>query len=88
VLRLSLRASTDSHQHFDSHVTQYDPAAQSMMQSMTDRNDRRRIDPATAAQQAYAAVAGMVDRHAYMMAFNDAFGFMMIVFCLCCHSSW
>jgi DHA2 family multidrug resistance protein len=52
------------------------------MQSMTDRMIAAGSDPVTAAQQAYAAVAGMVDRHAYMMAFNDAFGFMMIVFLL------
>ena len=39
-------------------------------------------DPATALQQAYAAIGGIVDRQAYMLAFNDAFRFMMIMFAL------
>jgi DHA2 family multidrug resistance protein len=39
-------------------------------------------DPPTATQQAYAALSGMVDRQAYMLAFNDAFRFMMIMFLL------
>jgi DHA2 family multidrug resistance protein len=65
-----------------SHVSPYDPAAQLTIQSMIARMMAGGSDRATATQQAYAAIAGMVNRQAYMLAFNDAFRFMMIVFLL------
>src|SRR3954471_2448212 len=65
-----------------SHVTSFDPQAQSMVESLKASFMKAGSDPATALQQAYAALAGMVDRHAYMLSFNDAFRFMMIVFML------
>src|SRR4051794_8929716 len=65
-----------------SHVTVFDPQAQSMIDAMKASFIKAGSDPATALQQAYAALAGMVDRHAYMLSFNDAFRFMMIVFML------
>jgi DHA2 family multidrug resistance protein len=68
--------------NLSTHVTPYDPAAQSMIQSMTARMIAAGSDPATAAQQAYSAVVGIVERQAYMLAFNDAFRFMMVIFLL------
>jgi DHA2 family multidrug resistance protein len=65
-----------------SHVTPYDPASQSTMQSMIASMMAAGSDLATATQQAYAALSAMVNRQAYMLAFNDAFRFMMIVFLL------
>jgi DHA2 family multidrug resistance protein len=64
------------------HVTTYDPQARALIESMTANFIRGGSDPATAQQQAYAAVNGMVGQHAYMLAFNDAFRFMMIMFML------
>src|SRR5205807_7989346 len=55
--------------NLSTHVTPYDPAAQTLIQSMTARMIAAGSDPATAVQQAYAAVVGMVDRQAYMLAF-------------------
>ncbi len=65
-----------------SHVTPYDPATQSAVQGMIANMMATGSDLATATRQAYAAVAGMVDRQAYMLAFNDAFRFMMVMFLL------
>ena len=65
-----------------SHVTSFDQQTQSMIQAMKASFIAAGSDPATALQQAYAAVMGLVQRHAYMLAFNDAFRFMMIVFAL------
>ena len=65
-----------------SHVTVFDPQAQSMVDAMKAAFMRAGSDPATALQQAYAAIGGIVDRQAYMLAFNDAFRFMMIMFAL------
>jgi MFS transporter, DHA2 family, multidrug resistance protein len=64
------------------HVTVFDPQAQSMINSLKASFMKAGSDPATALQQAYAAVAGMVNQNAYMLAFNDAFRFMMIMFAL------
>ena len=63
-------------------VTAYDPAAQSAIQLMIARLMAAGSDRVTATQQAYSTVAGMVERQAYMLAFNDAFRFMMIIFLL------
>jgi DHA2 family multidrug resistance protein len=65
-----------------SHVTVFDPQAQSVINALKASFMKAGSDPATALQQAYAAIAGMVDQHAYMLAFNDAFRFMMIMFAL------
>jgi len=64
------------------HVTVFDPQAQSMVNSLKASFMKAGSDPATALQQAYAAVSGMVNQNAYMLAFNDAFRFMMIMFAL------
>src|SRR3954465_15726451 len=66
--------------NLSTHVTAYDPAAQSAIQAMTRSMMASGADPATATRQAYAAIVGVVDRQAYMLAFNDAFRFMMVVF--------
>jgi MFS transporter, DHA2 family, multidrug resistance protein len=65
-----------------SHVTVFDPQAQSVINALKASFMKAGSDPATALQQAYAAIAGMVNQNAYMLAFNDAFRFMMIMFAL------
>jgi DHA2 family multidrug resistance protein len=64
------------------HVSVFNQQSQSVIDALKASFMRAGSDPATALQQAYAAIAGMVDRHAYMLAFNDAFRFMMIMFAL------
>src|SRR5438270_11445236 len=65
-----------------SHVSSYDQPTQSMVRSLIAGFISGGSDPPTATQRAYAALSGMVDRQAYMLAFNDAFRFMMIMFLL------
>src|SRR4051812_30623085 len=55
--------------NLSTHVTAYDPAAQSAIQAMTRSMMASGADPATATRQAYAAIIGVVDRQAYMLAF-------------------
>src|SRR4051812_30914190 len=65
-----------------SHVTSYDQPTERVIRSLIAGFISGGSDPPTATRQAYAALAGIVNRQAYMLAFNDAFRFMMIMFML------
>jgi MFS transporter, DHA2 family, multidrug resistance protein len=65
-----------------SHVNLYDAQARSMIEAMRRSLMAAGADPITATQQAYASIFGMVQRQATMMAFNDAFRTLMILFLL------
>ena len=56
-----------------SHVSLYDPATRAMLEGLRRGFASRGSDPATAAQQATAAVWGMVQRQAAMLAYLRAF---------------
>ena len=64
------------------HVNPYDAQARSMIEAMKRSLMAAGADPITATQQAYASIFGMVQRQATMMAFNDAFRTLMILFLL------
>jgi DHA2 family multidrug resistance protein len=64
------------------HVNPYDAQARSMIEAMRRPLMAAGADPITATQQAYASIFGMVQRQATMMAFNDAFRVLMILFLL------
>ena len=66
-----------------SNVNPYNPASQSMMQSMIQAFMARGMDAATAAKQAYAALFGMVQRQAAMMGYIDTFFLLAIMFGAC-----
>jgi DHA2 family multidrug resistance protein len=63
-------------------VNPYDAQARSMIEAMRRSLMAAGADPITATQQAYASIFGMVQRQATMMAFNDAFRVLMILFLL------
>jgi DHA2 family multidrug resistance protein len=64
------------------HVTPYSSATQSWMESVRQGFLASGSDPATAAQRAYAAVFGAVQRQAAMIAFVDLFRLLGIIFLL------
>jgi MFS transporter, DHA2 family, multidrug resistance protein len=63
-------------------VTPYDPAAQSMFESMRDAFVARGADLATATQRAQAAMFGLVSRQATMLAFVTVFRTLALIFIL------
>jgi DHA2 family multidrug resistance protein len=64
-------------------VNIYNPAAQSMIQSVKAAAMSRGMDSATATKQAYAGVFGMVQQQASMMAYIDVFFLLSIMFLVC-----
>ena len=62
------------------HVNSFSPAAQSMLQGTRSALMGRGVDAATATQQAYATVFGMVQQQAAIMSYNDIFRLLMILF--------
>jgi MFS transporter, DHA2 family, multidrug resistance protein len=65
-----------------SHVTPYNPAAQTYLKNLQAGMMARGSDAVTAMQRAYGAVWGLVQRQASMQAFVDTFEFMAVVFLL------
>ena len=63
-----------------SNVTAYDPATQSLIAQMTAGFMAAGADSVTAANRAYAALAGMVQRQAAMVAFVGIFQLLAILF--------
>ncbi len=63
-----------------SHVNPYDPSTQLMFQNMRSAFMAAGADMATATQRAYAALFGMVQKQAAMMAFIDGFKVLAFVF--------
>jgi DHA2 family multidrug resistance protein len=55
------------------------PATQTRLDQMTQAFIANGIDPATAAQQALAAISGIVRREAYVMAYNDGFWLVGVI---------
>jgi DHA2 family multidrug resistance protein len=62
------------------HVTSLDPAAQNSLARMTSAFMAQGMDPATALRQAQAAMFGMVQRHAAMLSYLDAFFLLSVMF--------
>jgi DHA2 family multidrug resistance protein len=62
------------------HVTLYDSAAVAMMNSIKGGLIASGADPVTATQQAYAMAFGIVQRHAAMLAYLDAFRLLALMF--------
>jgi len=67
---------------FGSHVDPYSPAAQNAIESARQGYLASGADPTTAMQRAYAAVAGMVQQQAAMVAFVHLFRMLGIIFLL------
>jgi len=65
------------------HVSIYNSNAQAMLEQARNGFMARGMDMATATKQAHAAVFGMVQQQASMMAFNDVFFLLAIMFLLC-----
>jgi len=67
---------------FGSHVDPYSPVAQNAIESARQGYLASGADPATAMQRAYAAVTGMVQQQATMVAFVHLFRMLGIIFLL------
>ncbi len=65
------------------HVTQYNETARTMLRGMASAMPAGGGDPPTAMKQALAAVFGMVQQQAAMLAFIHCFRFLSIMF-VCC----
>ena len=61
-------------------VTPYDPATQSMFNQMRAGFMAAGADAVTATNRAYAAIAGLVARHAAMVSFVHLFGLLGFIF--------
>ena len=71
--------------HFNNlgaHVNTYDPQSRAMIESMRAAMMAAGANAATATRQAFAALFGTVQRQASVMAFNDAFRMLMVLFLL------
>jgi MFS transporter, DHA2 family, multidrug resistance protein len=64
------------------HVTASDPSAMAMLNSIKSGLIASGMDATTATKQAYAAAFGMVQRHAAMLAYLDAFFLLAVMFVL------
>src|SRR5437660_1531475 len=62
------------------HVTNFDTAARNSLESMKNALIAGGMDPPTAARQAYAGMFGMVQRHAAMLSYVDAFFLLSVMF--------
>jgi DHA2 family multidrug resistance protein len=74
------RRSQLHHNHLVARVTPYDPTAQQMFQQFRQYFISIGSDAATATQRAWAALDGMVQRHAAMLAFVEAFWVNALIF--------
>ncbi|MGZ4839503.1 MAG: DHA2 family efflux MFS transporter permease subunit [Terriglobales bacterium] len=68
--------------HLISNINIYDPETWRMLQSARAWFQGRGSDAYTATQQAYGAIYGMVQRHAAMLSFVEAFWVMAVLFAL------
>jgi MFS transporter, DHA2 family, multidrug resistance protein len=64
------------------HVTSGDPPAVAMFNSLKSGMMAHGMDAATAANQAYAAMFGLVERHAAMLSYVDVFRLLAAMFIL------
>ena len=65
------------------HINPYSGTAQAMLEQARNAFMARGMDMVTATKQAFAALFGMVQQQAAMMAFNDVFFLLAIMFFLC-----
>jgi DHA2 family multidrug resistance protein len=75
----------DRQEHFNvlgAHINAYSPSTQLMVQNLRSTFMARGSDFATATDRAYAALFGMVQKQAAMIAFIDGFKFLAVVFLL------
>jgi MFS transporter, DHA2 family, multidrug resistance protein len=73
----------DRQEHFNilgAHISQYTPSSQLMFQNLRSAFIARGADAVTATERAYAAMSGMVQKQAAMIAFLDAFKMLAFVF--------
>ena len=68
--------------HLIENISAYDPQAWQMLQNARTWFMSRGDDAFTATQRAVGAVYGMVQRHAMMLSFVEAFWIMSVVFAL------
>ena len=66
--------------HLIANVSAFDPESWKTLQAAKAWFISRGDDPFTAAQRAYGAVYGMIQRHAAMLAFLEAFWVMAVIF--------
>jgi DHA2 family multidrug resistance protein len=83
VTTISARHSQAHIHDLATHVNQYSPATQTMLQGLKQAFMARGMDVATATKQAYAGVFGMVQRQAAMMAYIDTFFILAVMFIAC-----
>ena len=76
------RRSQVHQNHLVAHVTPGSGPTYRMLQGMRANFILHGTDPATASRKAYAAIYGLVQEHAAMLAFVEAFKLMAIVFLL------
>jgi DHA2 family multidrug resistance protein len=76
-----LERSTQAHVNvLGAHVNPYNPQAQQMFENMRAALMARGADMATATKQAYAALWGLVQRQASMLAFSQTFWALAVLF--------
>ncbi|WP_313706616.1 DHA2 family efflux MFS transporter permease subunit [Massilia sp.] len=88
-----LASSLTNREHFHSArigeaVSSYAPATQERLEQMTQAFVSRGIDPATAADQAIAALDRIVRRESYVMAYNDGFWIIGLILISCVAVVW
>ncbi len=66
--------------HLVSNISLYDPETWQMLQAARAWFQGRGVDVHTATQRAYGAIYGMVQRHAAMLSFVEAFWIMAVMF--------
>jgi DHA2 family multidrug resistance protein len=88
-----LATSLTNREHFHSarigeSVSTYAPATQERLDQMTQAFMASGIDPATAANQALAALDRIVRRESYVMAYNDGFWIVGLILISCIAVVW
>jgi MFS transporter, DHA2 family, multidrug resistance protein len=82
VITLVTRHSQAHTNDLGAHINPYDPASAAMLASIKSGLMAQGADAATATQQAYAVAFGMVQRHAAMLSYLDAFFLLSVLFIL------
>jgi MFS transporter, DHA2 family, multidrug resistance protein len=80
VTTISARHAQSHMNDLSAHVNQYNPAAQSLLTMLKQAFMARGMDAVTAMKQAMAAVFGMVQQQAAMMAYADTFFLLAVMF--------
>jgi DHA2 family multidrug resistance protein len=88
-----LATSLTNREHFHSarlgeSVSSYAAPTQERLEQLTQALMARGMDPATAADQALAAIDRIIRREAYVMAYNDGFWIVGMILILCIGAVW